>query len=107
MERQNLTIKKFLEFITNSKIEDANIYIKHGERYSPVYIDQMIVNTKTMCGIDDLNKINTDYEVILDMDNINWIKQSFEDEETYDKGYGYQEDDTDFLNELKDKAEEC
>lgn len=107
MDRQNLTIKKFLEFITNSKIEDANIYIKHGEIYSPVYIDQMIISTKTMCGIDDLNKINTDYEVILDMDNINWLKQSFEDEETYDKGYGYQEDDTEFLKELKDKAEEC
>jgi len=102
MDRKSLTITDILKFLENHKIdkESVTISIKHGESITPVYLDQFSLNIKKEIKVNDINDFNTKYEIILDMENTNWIKQMFVEEDKYDEehGYGYCEDDTDVDN---------
>ena len=107
MDRKRLTLKNLMYILNKLGIEDAYFCVKHGESYTPMYTDQAVFNTKKTTEVGKLDKVNTEYEIVLDMESEIYIKQMWKEEEEYDKCYGYQEEDPEFLRAFKDKSEEC
>ena len=97
MDRKRLTLKNLMYILNKMGIEDAYFCVKHGESYTPMYTDQAVFNTKKTTEVGKLDKVNTEYEIVLDMESEIYIKQMWKEEEDYDDFGGYQEDDPEFL----------
>ena len=80
MDRTKLTVSKLLEFLKENEVEDAYISIRHGNTVEPVNLDQMSINIKKECNFSNTTVHNTSYSIILDLENVNWIREMFAEE---------------------------
>ena len=80
MERKRLTVNDVLVLIAKNDIIDSSsvkISIKHGCHVDPVNLDQISINIKKEINLANPVEFNTSYEIIIDMENENWLRHEF------------------------------